>query len=351
MTNRKKNFIIESRMVPQPCALHEFPYPISQKENYKLCMEHKLPYWVPMKDIDNDMTFCPHDLDRPAFGTDGKDWFGVSWTYVDQVGGQMVTPDTFIMEKPSQWREKLRFPDLNQMDFTVGSQEARTKTDPHKITGYVMQDGLFERLLSLCTAEEALSWLLEEPEDAAEFFEAVADYKIALLEKLVREWAPFDLLINSDDWGTQISTFMAPSVFEKLLLPPMKRIADKVHELGLYWDCHSCGKTETLVPYMVELGFHFWEAQGMNDLKTVKQKYGNNLAIQFTLDPYVLQNPEITEEEVRGYVRQVIDTLGEGGGLILAFKALTPMVYTAVTTEIFEYSSKKYARERAGMEK
>ena len=69
------------------------------------------------------------------------------------------------------------------------------------------------------------------------------------------------------------------------------------------------------------------------------------------MDPYVLQDPEITEEEVRSYVRRVIDDLGEGGGLILAFKALTPMVYTAVTTEIFEYSSKKYARERAGMKK
>ena len=106
------------------------------------------------------------------------------------------------------------------MDFTVGAQEARAKIDPSKITGYVMQDGLFERLLSLCPAEESLSWLLEEPEDAAEFFEAVADYKIALIEKLFREWAPFDLLINSDDWGTQISTFMAPSVLRSCCFRP-----------------------------------------------------------------------------------------------------------------------------------
>ena len=50
---------------------------------------------------------------------------------------------------------------------------------------------------------------------------------------------------------------------------------------------------------------------------------------------------------MRSYVRQVIDDLGEGGGLILAFKALTPMVYTAVTTEIYNYSSQKYAEARA----
>lgn len=350
MASKQKNFVIESRMVPPPCPLPKFDYPVSQKENYKLCMEHKLPYWVPMKDIDNGMTFCPHDNDRPANRTSGVDWFGVSWTYVDQVGGQMVTPNTFIMNDPSEWREKFKFPDLDSMDFTPGAKEAAEKLDPNKINGYVMQDGLFERLLSLCTCEEALAWLVEEPEEAKEFFEAMADYKIALLEKLVKEWAPFDLLINSDDWGTQISTFMSPKVYGELIYPAMKRIADKVHELGLYWDCHSCGKTETLVPYMVDLGFNFWEAQNMNDLKAVKAKYGNQIAIQMTLDPYIIQDPEITEEEVRAYVRQVIDDLGEGGGLIIAFKALTPMVYTAITTEIFDYSSKKYAEERKKLE-
>ena len=310
-------------------------------------MDHQIPYWVPMKDIDNGMTFCPHDNDRPAYGTSGKDWFGVSWTYVDQVGGQTVSPNSYIMDEPAQWREKFIFPDLNSMDFTPGAEEAKAKINPDLITGYVMQDGLFERLLSLCPVDEALSWLLEDPDDAREFFEAMADYKIELLEKLHNEWAPFDMLINSDDWGTQQSTFISPRVYEELILPPMMRIADKVHEYGLYWDCHSCGKTETLVPYMVQLGFNFWEAQSMNDLKAVKAKYGNKIAIHFTLDPYILQDPDITENEVRSYVRQVIDDLGEGGGLILAFKCLTPMTYTAVTTEIFEYSSRKYEKERS----
>ena len=345
----KETLIIESRMTPKPCDLPVFDYPVSPKENYKLLLEGKLPYWVPMKDIDNGMTFCPHDNDRPRFGASGVDWFGVSWTYVDQVGGQMVTPGPFLLEDPSEWREKLKFPDLDKMDFTPGAAEAAKAIDPNKQTGYVMQDGLFERLLSLCAPEEGLAWLLEEPEDAADFFNAMADYKIALIEKLHKEWAPFDLLINSDDWGTQISTFISPKAFEELILPPMKRIADKVHELGYYWDCHSCGKTESLVPYMIDLGFHFWEAQNMNDLKAVKAKYGDKIAIQCTLDPYILQDPDITEEEVRAYVRQVIDDLGEGGGLIIAFKALTPMVYTAVSTEIFEYSSRKYAEERARM--
>lgn len=346
MSCTKTSFVVESRMIPPPCPLPKFDYPVTQKENYELCMQHKLPYWVPMKDIDNTMTFCPHDNDRPRFGTDGVDWFGVSWTYVDQVGGQMVTPNSFVLETPSRWREKLRFPDLDKMDFTPGAEEARAKIDPNKITGYVMQDGLFERLLSLCPTEEGLSWLLEEPEDAADFFNAMADYKIALLNKLVREWAPFDLLINSDDWGTQISTFVSPEIFQKLLLPPMKRFAACVHAHGLYWDCHSCGKTQSLVPFMAELGFNFWEAQPMNDLKTVKARYGHQIAIQYTLDPYILQDPGITQVQLRAYVRRVIDELGSGGGLILAFKALTPMVYTTVSSEIFSYSSRKYSQER-----
>ena len=57
----------------------------------------------------------------------------------------------------------------------------------------------------------------------------------------------------------------------------------------------------------------------------------------------MLQDPDVTEEQVRNYVRSVIDRLGTNGGLALALKALTPMVYTSVIDEIYTYSRKLYA--------
>ncbi len=345
MSESSKTFIVGSRMLPPPCDPPELDYPVSKKENHNLVLRGEVPYWVPIIGTDLQMTACPHDNDRPQFGTSGIDWFGVSWTYVDQVGGQMVTPDTFIMESPEEWREKLIFPDLDKIDFSPGAEEAAALLDPNKNTGYVMQDGLFERLLSLCSVEEALSWLLLEPEDAADYFNAMADYKIAMVHKLLTEWAPIDIIINSDDWGTQISTFMSPDTFKELILPPMKRVADVVHSYGKFYACHSCGKVEKLVPYMIDIGFNNWEAQRMNDLKAVKKNYGSKIAIQFPLDPAIIHNPQYTINEIRAYVRQVIDDYGQNGGLLLNFSALTAPVYTAVIDEAFNYSRKLYNKK------
>lgn len=337
-----KTIVVDSRMIPPPCPLPKLDYPVSFKENFELMLQHKKPYWVPVPDYEYQMTFCPHDNDRPAFGTSGKDWFGVSWTYVDQVGGQMVTPNTFIMKDPSEWREKLVFPDLDKMDFSVGAEEARRRQDPDKLTGYVMQDGLFERLLSLCPTEEGLCWLLEDPEDAADYFNAMADYKIALIHKLMKEWAPIDILINSDDWGTQISTFMSPETYKALILPPMKRVAEVVKSYGLYYDCHSCGKVEPLVPCMIDIGFDYWEAQPMNDLKAFKKKYGDKLGLRLALDPYILQKPGVTDDEIKHHVHQMIEDYGAGGGLMLSYKTPDPHIYTLVASEIFNFSREFY---------
>ena len=127
-----KSFTIESRMTPPPCDPPALDYPVTQKENLKLLLEGKIPYWVPMMGLDHQMTSCPGDNDRPPYGTSGQDWFGVSWTYVDTVGGQTVSPNSFIMEDMSHWREKFIFPDLDKIDFSRGREEAAAKLSPNK---------------------------------------------------------------------------------------------------------------------------------------------------------------------------------------------------------------------------
>ena len=116
-------------------------------------MIEKKPLWVPNMNLEKALVLCPHDNDRPFFFDDGKDWFGVDWTFVPSAGGQMVTPNTFIMDDPIEWEEKLIFPNFDEMDFSVGREEAEEKIDPTIMNFYLMQDGLFERLLSLATAE------------------------------------------------------------------------------------------------------------------------------------------------------------------------------------------------------
>ena len=336
-------FVVESRMLRPPCERPEITYPVTNRENLKLLLDGKVPYWVPFYAEDKQMTCAALDNDRPPLGVSGKDWFGVSWTHVDLVGGQTITPNSYILTDMSQWREKVHFPDLDKIDFSVGREETLKRLDPNKMTGYIMQDGLFERLLSLCPVDECLCWMMEEPEDAAAFFNAMADYKIAMIHKLAKEWVPMDFIINSDDWGTQMSLFMAPETFRELILPPMKRIAEAVHSHGWYYICHSCGKCGALAPEMLDIGFCLWESQALDDLEQIQRETAGKLAIKINLDPYVLQNPASTEADIRGYVRKTLMRLGRNGGLAIAFKALTPEIYRCVIQEVWDVSREMYA--------
>ncbi len=116
--------MLDTRMLPPPTQLPDYNYPVSPRENMELVFEHKVPYWVPNTSIDLQMTFCPADLERPGMlMQSGYDWFGLYWEYVDSVGAQMVRPGGHLIDNPSGWKEKLIFPDLDKIDFSVGAEE------------------------------------------------------------------------------------------------------------------------------------------------------------------------------------------------------------------------------------
>ncbi len=319
-------------------------YPISPRENLKMIFDRKKPLWIPNMNMEKGLVTCPHDNDRPFFGTSGKDWFGVDWTYVETASGQMVTPDTYIMESPLEWEEKLVFPDFDKMDFRPGREQAEAKTDKTVMNFYLLQDGLFERLLSLAPTEEVFCFLAEEEDSATRYFNAMADYKIALMDKVIKEWAPFDAFINSDDWGTQISTFISPEMYRKYIFEPMRRIVEFAHSKGKYINFHSCGKIETLVPQIVELKADMWEAQLMNDLAGIRRKYGRQLPLQIALNSDITYLSGVSDEEIIAHVREYVDTYAGDGGVMASYMARDEHVNELIARELFEYSLYVYSK-------
>ena len=319
--------------------------PITPRENMIRVFERKKPMFVPNMRTDKNVIFNTADNDRPFFGKSDYDWFGVHWTNVPLVGGQMVTPGTYLLQDPAEWVEKLKFPDLSKYDFTEVGKEAAKNYNPEKFNFYLMQDGLFERWLSLCDPSESLPYLFEETETAKEYFIKMADYKIALIDKVLKEFAPVDGFINSDDWGTQGSMFISPALHRELIKPEMIRISRFVHEHGKFIDFHSCGRCGDLAPDMAEMGADMWEAQGMNDLVAIRKKMGYALPIQIGMDNAYLATPGLTEEEIRSYVHNFVDTYAGEGGLLTSTMHKDPEIEKLLATELFEYSSWHYSKQ------
>jgi len=326
-----------------PMNLPEIDFPIPPKENMKLVLEHKKPLWVPV--MFRELNFCmaPADNERPPLNETGVDWFGTTWEFVESAGAQMSPPPMHICPDPRDWREKLIFPDLDKIDFTEGMERETPGVDnSEKMNMYIVQNGMFERLLDISDANELFVWLATEPEDAIEYANAMADYKIKLIDKIIDNWFPVDLFALSDDWGTQISTFISPAMWEEIFYGPTKRIADHIKSRGCYVNCHSCGKIEAIVPLIATFA-DLWEGQPMNDHVALKKKVGDRLAFTIGLNQKLLNAPDITEDQSVKVVRDAIDTYGENGGMILMSAGSSEFVTATIIRETFEYSRKKYA--------
>ena len=298
--------ILNTKMDP-PCKPPVIEYPITARENLQMVFDHKKPVWMPNVSLDLQNMGPVADGERPPNRGGGLDWFGQKWGYVDFVGGSTIAPDSWKLSHPSKWREEIRWPDLDKIDFSLGADEAAKRLDKSKMQIWSLGNGLFERFLDMTTPVDGFCWLMEEPEDAADYFNAMADFRIEVIKRVAKEWLPLDIIRIGDDWGTQLNTFISPDLFDELIMPPARRIFDCIRSLGIRPALHSCGKIEKLVPRIVELAPVFWEAQSNNDLQWIKDNFGDKLNMRLIFDRPLLETPGVKDEEITASLRSQLE--------------------------------------------
>lgn len=256
--------------------------------------------------------------ERPSHEHGGVDWFGVPWKYESSVDA--IAPDHSvepIMEEICDWRELVKFPDLDAWDWSkVEEIDHISEIDrENKVFEIMFVNGPFERLHMLMGFENALCALLTDPEEVEEFFNTYMEWKIKLMEKVIEYYKP-DVLMFHDDWGTQNNMFFSPDVWRSLIKPQIKKAVDRCHELGVLFDMHSCGKIEAVVPEFVELGIDAWQGMEINDIPKLKSITGMNLGYHTTPDYQGYQTEALagtlTEEDLRRRVREVFEKTAEG---------------------------------------
>lgn len=264
--------------------------PITPKENYRRAAKGEKPLWLPMKS--DSINFSPRiypDNVARAFVHDGlpydgpvggKDIFGITWKYIEIAGGSMVEPGSPFLSDIAEWRDKVRFPNLDSWDWEKSAQENRELLNTDKLVTIWIFNGLFERLISFLDFEEAAVALVDEDQqdDVRDLFQALVDFYKKLIDKFVRYYA-IDAVFFHDDWGAQRSPFFSLATCREMLVPYIKQIVDHCHSRGLIFDFHCCGKNEPLVPAMLECGMDIWGGQPINDKKMLVDTYGDKILI------------------------------------------------------------------------
>jgi hypothetical protein len=244
---------------------------ITPKENLLRVIHHAHPQWVPYG-LEGTTLLYPPYTERPDRA--GVDSFGVRWEYeAEAEGGTYPAPAGFPITQLANWREQICIPDVDAMDWSnirLGWHKqpldlSSIDREQNLVCG-IVEFGLFERSYLLLGMETALMAYLTEPEAMSDMLGAIADFKIRLIERFHAE-AHLDMVWLGDDWGTQENLFLPPRVWRKVLKPHIQRIYDTMKARNILINQHSCGKIESVVPDLVEMGASIWNpCQPCNDL-------------------------------------------------------------------------------------
>ena len=192
---------------------------------------------------------CPYPT-----GHGGKDMFGIEWEYDKNAGGSTVRPGNPTLLDANEWTEKLTWPDIGAWDWSSSQEKNSAFLDDEKFNIMALQNGWFERLISLMDFSGAVLALIDDDQTDAvhAFFSKLTDTYIEILDRSLACFPQIDGFWIHDDWGGQANTFFSPDTCKTMIVPHMRRLTDYLHSMGKHCDFHSCGQLSLQVPNVIE---------------------------------------------------------------------------------------------------
>jgi hypothetical protein len=319
---------------------------LTPRENMLMAYRHETPPVLPNLFVDAAVMTPAGHIERYEGMEKGLDGWGVEWTYIPDQHSPMPTPGTKVLHDINDWKEAVRFPDLEaihwdrqldhdiHMDTIAGFQgkgyqrlkNGKTCLDGNKLGIGLLLNGMFERLHALMGFENALVSLITDSEACFEFFSAVADHKIKFIQKIAGHY-PVDVINAHDDYGMTGRMFMSLGTWRELLKPNLKRIVDAAHDEGLIYQHHSCGYIEPLLPEFAEIGVDALDPLQGNcnpNLKALKAEYGKQITFVGGFNNVeVFDRMGVTAKECKAEYRRVVNALAPGGSYIAYPGSLT----------------------------
>ena len=305
---------------------------LTERENFLRLAKGECPEWVPMYSwgvpgiqtpyAPPNAFIAPGFLNARRTMEGGYDIWGVPYVSNRETGyGALPEPNHFILDDIRKWRDVVKAPDLSGIDW-----EAMAKKDLENLakmgidrneTALMMSlhVGYFQELMALMGFTEGLCAMYEEPEEVYALLEYMCDFYCEVGEKIIDYYQP-DIFNVTDDTATWKSSFISLDMYRRLIKPFHARQAEIGTRRGIPIEMHDCGKCDDFIDDWRDFGVVLWNpAQSCNDLKAVKEKYGNSLAILGGWDAVgQLGLPDVDEEFFKESIREVIDQLAPDGG-------------------------------------
>jgi uroporphyrinogen decarboxylase len=146
---------------------------------------------------------------------------------------------------------------------------------------------------------------------------AVTDALGELLYEYNRRLLTFEgvsAIFQGEDLGFNTQTLISPEDIRTLFLPWHRRFASQVHEAGRPYYMHSCGRVDELMEDLIDEvkidAKHSFQDNVLS-ITEYKKRWGDRIGLLGGVDVDRLTSD--APEDLRSYVRHIIETCSEGG--------------------------------------
>jgi len=183
----------------------------------------------------------------------------------------------------------------------------------------ILGDTVYEMAWQLRGVERLFDDMINNEEMAVALLDRITNYRVAHTRALAR--AGVDIILSGDDIAMQHGLMISRAMLNEWLFPRLQRIYDAGREENpdlLVW-FHSDGKVDEIIPDLIDIGVDILNPVQPEcvDHRWVKDTYGDKISFAGGIGVQSIL-PFGTPQQVREHTREVIETLGANGGLLIA---------------------------------
>ena len=216
--------------------------------------------------------------------------------------------------------ESYPFPDFDADYRWEGlDEQVRAIKDKDLLALAFMEMTVFEVCWYMRGMENFLMDLLVDEEFACALMDRVVDIRVKMARNYVK--AGVDVLMLGDDVSTQLDMMFSPELWRRLIKPRLAKICeaarDENRDILIFY--HGDGNLSAIIPDLIEVGIDILNPVQPEciDPAEMKKLYGDRLSFWGTVGTQTTM-PFGTPAEVDAKVREMIETVGRGGGLLIA---------------------------------
>jgi len=209
-------------------------------------------------------------------------------------------------------------------DYTPGCRHEHLEdavAELHSKNFYV-QGGvghIYENAWQVVSMERLLMSFVDSPDEATFILDRIAEDRACMARRYAE--AGCDGLGTGDDVAMQDRMMMSPDTWRKWLKPRWEYVYSEAKKIkpDIQIMYHSDGDVSPIIPDLIEIGLDVLNPVQPEcvDPEALKREYGNDLAFWGCIGTQTTM-PFGSASDVRKAVKWTIDTVGAGGGLLVA---------------------------------